>query len=193
VAIIGTGDGNRLGGLIGGLNSTAQQSDGQKGGIMANAPPERLEDEMFRLFEDLREKRLRRAAVGLFMDLLDHVIVNEQRKPSGVIPKAAELREGTVAACRRAIRSILSFLLLRAEEKPERKLDETFRTQAGAQQMEAEATEAAELLDDIGRECALYIDRRKASGLSEADLPILLHVMRNAIGDDDVLRRHIAF
>ena len=112
VAIIGTGDENRPGGLIGGLNSTAQQSDGQKGGIMANAPPERLEDEMFRLFEDLREKRLRRAAVGLFMDLLDHVIVNEQRKPSGVIPKAAELREGTVAACRRAIRSILSFLLL---------------------------------------------------------------------------------
>ncbi|HEV3303438.1 MAG TPA: hypothetical protein VG055_27555, partial [Planctomycetaceae bacterium] len=64
--------------MIGDLNSTAQQSDGQNGGIMANAPPERLEDEMFRLFEDLREKRLRRAAVGLFMDLLDHVIVNEQ-------------------------------------------------------------------------------------------------------------------
>ena len=59
--------------------------------------------------------------------------------------------------------------------------------------MEAEATEAAELLDDIGRECALYIDRRRASGLSEADLPILLHVMRNAIGNDDVLRRHITF
>jgi hypothetical protein len=160
---------------------------------MENAPPERLEDEMFRLFEDLREKRLRRASVGLVIDLLNHVIVNEQRKPSGVIPKTVETREGTIAACRRAIRSILSFLLLRAEDKPERKLDETFRTQVGARQMEAEATEAAELLDDIGRECALYIDRRKESGLSEADLPILLHAMRNAIGNDDVLRRHIAF
>jgi hypothetical protein len=160
---------------------------------MANAPAEPLEDEMFRLFEDLREKRLRRAAVGLVMDLLNHVIVNDQRKPSGVIPKAAESREGTIAACRRAIRSILSFLLLRAEDKPERKLDETVRTQVGARKMEAEATEAAELLDDIGCECALYIERRKASGLSEADLPILLHVMRNAVGNDDILRRHITF
>ncbi|HET6323595.1 MAG TPA: hypothetical protein VFG04_02750 [Planctomycetaceae bacterium] len=160
---------------------------------MANAPPERLEDEMFRLFEDLREKRLRRAAVGLVMDLLNHVIVNEQRKPTGVIPKTAESREGTIAACRRAIRSILSFLLLRAEDKPERKLDETVRTQVGARQMEAEATEATELLDDIGCECALYIDRRKACGLSEAELPILVHVMRNAVGNDDILRRHIEF
>ena len=161
--------------------------------MMSDSPPERLEDEMFRVFEDLREKRLRRAAVGLVMDLLNHVIVNEQRKPSGVIPKTSESREGTIAACKRAIRSILSFLALRAEEKPEHKLDETIRTQVGARQMEAEAAEAAELLDDIGCECALYIDRRKACGLSEADLPILLHVMRNALGNDDLLRRHIAF
>jgi hypothetical protein len=160
---------------------------------MENAPRERLEDEMFRLFEDLREKRLRHAAVGLVMDLLNYVIVNEQRKPGGVIAKTAESREGTLAASRRAIRSILSFLLLRAEEKPERKMDETVRTQIGARKMEAEATEAAELLDDIGRECALYIDRRKACGLSEADLPILVHHMRNAIGNDDILRGHVAF
>jgi hypothetical protein len=160
---------------------------------MANAPLERLEDEMFRWFEDLREKGLRRTAVGLVMDLLDFVIVNEKRRPSGVIPKAAESMEGTVAAHRRAIRSILDFLLLRAEEKPELKMDETFRTRAGAQQIEAEAAEAAELLDDIGRQCALYVDECKASGLSEADLPILLHVMRNAIGNDSVLRRHINF
>jgi hypothetical protein len=160
---------------------------------MANAPPERLEDEMFRLFEDLREKRLRRAAIGFVMDLLNVVIVNEKRQPSGVIPKAAELREGTVASHRRAVRSILDFLLLRAEEQPELKLDETFRTRAGAQQIEAEAAEAAELLDGIGRQCGLYIDECKSRGLSEADLPILLHVMRNAVGNDNFLRRHINF
>ncbi len=160
---------------------------------MANAPPERLEDEMFRLFEDLREKRLRRAAVGLVMDLLNHVVVNEQRKPTGVIPKTAESREGTITACKHAIRSILSFLLLRVEDKPEHKLDETIRTQVGARRMEAEATEAAELLDDIGCECALYIERRKASGLPEADVPILLHLMRNTVGNDDILKRHITF
>jgi hypothetical protein len=160
---------------------------------MANAPPERLEDEMFRLFEDLRERGLRRAAVGFVMDLLDVVIVNEKRKPGGVVPKAAELMERTVAAHRRAVRSILDFLVLRAEEQPELKLDETFRTRAGAQQIEAEAAEAAELLHDIGRQCALYIDECKAGGLSEADLPILLHVMRNAVGNDNVLKRHINF
>jgi hypothetical protein len=160
---------------------------------MPNTPREQLEDEMFHLFDDLREKRLRHAAVGLVMDLLNYVIVNEQRKPGGVISKAAESREGTLAASRSALRSIFSFLLLRAEEKPEHKMDETLRTQIGARQMEAEATEAAGLLDDIGRECALYIERRKACGLSEAELPIVLHLMRNTIGNDDILRSHIAF
>jgi hypothetical protein len=160
---------------------------------MANAPPERIEDEMFRLFEDLRERGLRRAAVGFVMDLLDVVIVHEKQKPSGVVPKTTELMERTVAAHRRAVRSILDFLLLRADEKPELKLDETFRTRAGAQQIEAEAAEAVELLDDIGRQCALYIDECKARGLPEAGLPVLLHSMRNAIGNDDVLRKHIKF
>src|SRR5579872_6012702 len=116
---------------------------------MTTEPIDRIEDEMFRLFERLREKRLRRAAVGLVIDLLNVVIVHEKSMPSGVIPKTVEMLETAIAAHRRAVRSIVGFLLLRAEEKPERKLDETFRTRVGAQQMESEASEAVELLDEI--------------------------------------------
>jgi hypothetical protein len=164
-----------------------------KGGMMPNEPTEHLEDEMFRLFESLRERGLTRAAVGLVLDLLNLLVVHEKLKSGGVIPKDVESRERSVAAHRRTVRSIVSFLLLRAEEKPELNPDATFRTRAGAYQIAAEAAEAAELLDDIGRQCALYFDECLAQGSPPADTPILLHVLRDAIGNDDVLRQHIDF
>jgi hypothetical protein len=160
---------------------------------MPNEAPERLEDETFRLFETLREEGFRHAAVGLVMDLLNLVILHDESKPSGVVPKALESRETSVAAHKRTVRSIVSFLVLRAEEKPEISMEATFRTRAGAHQIAAEAAEAAEFLDVIGRQCALYVDEIVASGSAQVDRPVLLHIMRNAIGNDDVLRQHIDF
>jgi hypothetical protein len=54
-----------------------------KGGLTPNESPECLEDEMFRLFENLRERGLRRAAVGLVLDLLNRLIVHEKSRPGG--------------------------------------------------------------------------------------------------------------
>lgn len=158
---------------------------------MSNEAPERLEDELFRMFETLRERGMRRAAVGFVMDLLNYAVVHDESKPSGVLPKAVESREISVAAHRRAVRSIISFLALRADERPQISLDATVRTRVGAQQIAAEAVEAAELLDEISRQCALYVEDCVANGLPRAQVPVLLHILSNAVGNDNVLKRYI--
>ena len=68
---------------------------------MSNEAPERVEDEMFRLFEHLREKRLRHAAVGFVMDLLHHVIMLEESQSGGVVPKDMDSIERSVAVRKR--------------------------------------------------------------------------------------------
>ncbi len=160
---------------------------------MSKETAERLEDDVFRLFESLREKGLRRAAVGLVIDLLNAMIVHEGPKPGGVMPKTAESIERSLLARRRAVRSIVNFLQLRAEEKPELNLDQTVRTRTGAELMLAEADEASDLLEDIGRQCARYVDDAMKAGTGNTDRSVVLHVMRNAIGNDDLLKRHISF